>query len=74
MSVTREHRNAGRVDDAMAAIGIAITNAQTLVEILSGNLPDTTDYADAPDYEGEVLTALAQMRQLLDGLNERLGV
>lgn len=46
MSSTREYRNAGAIEDAVAVIGCAITVAESLVDALASVLPD-----DYPTYD-----------------------
>lgn len=72
MSATREHRNAGKLDDAIAAIGAAITTAENMREMLSGNLPDGSD--GGADYEGEAMAHLANLRAAHDNATEALGI
>lgn len=66
MSATREHRNAGMVDDAVAAIGTALTVAEHLAGVLAGVLPD--------QYEGELHAHLANVRASHEALTEALGI
>lgn len=72
MSATREHRNAGMVDDAITAIGVAITVAENTLGILSGNLPDGSD--GGHDYEGEALAHVANLRAAHENLTEAIGL
>lgn len=66
MSATREHRNAGKVDDAIASVGTAITVAEHLLGELAGNLPD--------EYEGSAHAHLANVREAHNTLTEELGI
>lgn len=66
MTATREHRNAGMVDDAIASIGTTITVAEHLTGTLMGNLPD--------DYEGELHAHLANVRAAHEALTEAVGI
>lgn len=74
MSVTRERRNAGHVEDAITLIGSAITCAETLVDVLTAQLPDATDYEGAIDVEGVVRTGLVALRERHAELTEALGL
>jgi hypothetical protein len=56
MTATREHRNAGEIEEAVAAIGSAIEEAQALLERLAAALPD-----DYPYWEME--EALAKLQR-----------
>ena len=55
MSATREHRNLGAIEDAVAAIGAVITTTEHLLGALAGQLPDDTS-------EGEIHLALGSVR------------
>lgn len=47
MTATRENRNAGKVEDAVAAIGTSITVAEHLWSALDFDLPDDFPSSDA---------------------------
>lgn len=66
MTSTREHRNAGKVDDAITAIGVAISVAENTLEILAGNLPD--------EYEGAANAHVANLRAAHSNLTEEIGL
>jgi hypothetical protein len=74
VSATREHRNAGHVEDAIALIGSAITCAETLVDVLAAQLPDANDHEGAIDVEGVARTGLAALRERHAELTDALGL
>lgn len=74
MSATRERRNAGHVEDAITLIGSAITCAESLVDVLTAQLPDANDYEGAIDVEAVTRTGLASLRERHAELSEALGL
>jgi hypothetical protein len=70
--ITRERRNAGHVEDAITLIGSAITCAESLVDVLTAQLPDAND--GAIDVEGVTRTGLAALRERHAELSEALGL
>jgi hypothetical protein len=67
VSSTREYRNAGAIEDAVAAIGATITVTEHLLSTLASVLPD-----DFPT--GEFQLALGTVRETHNLLGEVLGV
>lgn len=49
MSATREHRNAARIDDAVAKIAEAIAETNRLLDTLAAYLPDDYPFQDVTD-------------------------
>lgn len=74
MTATREHRNAGMVEDAIASIGTAITVAEHLVDAVHANLPDANDYEGAIDYETAARAGLNKLRVQHANLTAELGI
>ncbi len=66
MTYSRERRNEGMMDDAIASIGTTMTVAEHLLQALGGQLPD--------DVEGEILTGLQNLRESYDALTEKMNI
>lgn len=67
MSATREYRNLGMLEDAIAAVGTTITVAENLLGELSYVLPDETPV-------GEIQSRLIDLREAHERAQEALGI
>jgi hypothetical protein len=66
MTATREHRNAGKIEDAVAVVGGSITVTEHLAHVIWLHLPD--DFA--PGFH----QAMAELRAAHERVQEVLGV